>query len=147
MSARDEFDELLRAWSAAIVANDPVEIGRFDRHGMDMIGQEWRMIEQAFAQMREVAVGIAGRRDPLVHLHDVHVLVRQLMFGGTHRGRRTLSLDRPVGAPPVAGYKARRREHVPHRGPPLPDGDGGAAAGLLAAGRSGLPHLLELSAA
>jgi hypothetical protein len=39
------------------------------------------MIEQAFAQMREVSVGIGFRRYPLVHLDDVHMLPRKLIAG------------------------------------------------------------------
>jgi ketosteroid isomerase-like protein len=38
VSALEEFDELLRAWSAAIVANDPVAIDRFAAPDWVLVG-------------------------------------------------------------------------------------------------------------
>jgi len=50
-----------------------LKVHRFDRHRMDVIGGERRMIEQAVAEMREVAVGIACGGNPLVDLNHVHL--------------------------------------------------------------------------
>ena len=49
-----------------------LEVRRLDRHRVDLVGAQRRVIEQALAQVREIAVRIAGRRDALVHLQDVH---------------------------------------------------------------------------
>jgi hypothetical protein len=57
------------------------EIGCFDRHRVHVIGGERRMLKQALAQMHEVAIGIAGRSNPLVHLEDVRLLPGNFLRG------------------------------------------------------------------
>ena len=54
------------------------------------------MIEQAFTQVREVPVGIARRRDPLVHVHNVHVLPGKLLRAqcAQHQPWRVAAADR-----------------------------------------------------
>src|SRR5580704_5107737 len=38
------------------------------------------MLQQTFAQMSEISVGIAFRRDSFVHLNDMHTLPRHIFF-------------------------------------------------------------------
>ena len=54
------------------------------------------MIEQALTQMSEIAVGIAGRRDPLVDLEDMHTFPGQPLVGqdAQHPPRRAAAADR-----------------------------------------------------
>ena len=55
-----------------VLAARKFEVGRFHRHGVNLVGAQRTMREQALAQMGEVAVGISGRRHALVHLDHVH---------------------------------------------------------------------------
>ena len=86
-----------------------IEIRCFDRHRVDVIGEQRRMIEQAFAQMREVSVRIACRRYPLVHLNDMHLLPGELLVGqcAQHQPRRAAAADRHDEAPARSNGRAR----------------------------------------
>ena len=72
------------------------EISRFHRHGMNLLGAKRAMRKQAFAQVREVPVGMSRRRHPFVHLHDVHVGPGHLFVGqgAQHRPWRMTAADR-----------------------------------------------------
>jgi hypothetical protein len=85
------------------------EVGGLDRHCVDVIGGQGRMIEQACTQMRKVPVRIAGRRDPLVHLNDMHVLPRELFVRqcAQHQPRGTAAADRHDEAPARSDGRAR----------------------------------------
>ena len=61
------------------------------------------MIEQAFAQMSEVPIGIACRRDPLVHLNDMHALQ------GARSSANARSISHGV-RPPLTAMMKRPRE-------------------------------------
>ena len=72
-----------------------LEVGSFDRHRVDLLRRKRRRGEEALAQVREVAVGVPRRRDPLVHLDDVdagpwHVLGREV---AQHQPRRVAAAD------------------------------------------------------
>ena len=69
---------------------------------MDVVGAQRRMIEQAFAQMREVPIRIGRRRDPLVHLNDMHVLPRELLV-------RQCAQHQPGVRPPLTAMMKRPR--------------------------------------
>jgi hypothetical protein len=58
---------------AGVLLGRAFKLPRFDRHRMDVIGCERRMIEQAVAQMREVTVRIAHGGNALVDLKHVHL--------------------------------------------------------------------------
>jgi hypothetical protein len=50
----------------------PFQIGRFHRHGVNLLGTQRTVREQALAQVREVAVRVPGRGYALVDLNHVH---------------------------------------------------------------------------
>ena len=71
MNAREEFDELLRAWSAAIVANDPVAIGRFATPDWVLVGATGVFTREQF--LESVTSG-ALTHDTMTHdIHEVRV--------------------------------------------------------------------------
>ena len=49
------------------------EVGRFDRHRVHVAGGSATCASRLSPNVREVAVGVAGRRDALVDLEQVHV--------------------------------------------------------------------------
>src|SRR6478752_4783542 len=67
-----------------------------------MIWEQWRMIEQACAEMSQVSIRIAYRYCPLVDLNDVHALPWDLLVGqcAQHQPRRVTATDRHDEAPP-----------------------------------------------
>ena len=58
-----------------------LEIGGFHWHGMDLLGAQGGVREQALAQMREIAVGVSGGGHALVDLQHVHAAPGQLLLG------------------------------------------------------------------
>ncbi len=55
------------------------------RHGVDLFRTQRRVRQQAFAQMREIAIRVTGRRDALIHLKHLDVRPRNF-FVGQSRG-------------------------------------------------------------
>ena len=92
-----------------ILLGRTIEVGCLDRHRMDVVGAQRRMIEQAFAQMREVSVRIGRRRHPLVHLNHMHVLPGELLVGqcAQHHPRRAAAAHRHDEAPARGNGRAR----------------------------------------
>jgi hypothetical protein len=46
-----------------------------------VLGSQQRMLKQAVAQVREVAIRVLRRGHALVHLNAMHVVSRQVFFG------------------------------------------------------------------
>ena len=85
-----------RLQCTAILLGRAIKIRRFDRHWMDVIGGERRTIEQAVAEMREVAVGIACGGNALVDLKHVHLTPGKRVASqcAQHQPRRVTAADR-----------------------------------------------------
>ena len=79
-------------------------VRKLDRHRVHLPRGERRPLEQALGEVRQVAVGVAGRRDALVDLEEVHVFPRHV------------------------GHLRQRLQHHP-RGAAAAERDGEAAAG------------------
>jgi hypothetical protein len=79
-----------------VLLSRAIEVGCFDRHCMDVVGEQWCMSEQAFAEMSKVSVRIACRCRPLVHLNDMYILPGELFVGqcAQHQPRRAVAADR-----------------------------------------------------
>ncbi len=78
-----------------ITLRGSIEVVGFDRHRMQVLRGQRCMCEQALADVREVARGITGRRDPFVDLEQVrvrpgHVFLRQF---AQHLPRRAPAAD------------------------------------------------------
>src|SRR6476620_7892226 len=88
--------------SCRVLLSRAIKIACFDRHCVDMIWEQWRMIEQACAEMSQVSIRIAYRCYPLVDLNDVHALPGDLLVGqcAQHQPRRVAATDRHDEAPP-----------------------------------------------
>ena len=56
-----------------VIGGGGIQIRVFHRHRVNLVGRQRRVGQKAFAQMREVSVGIASGRNAFVHLHDVEV--------------------------------------------------------------------------
>jgi hypothetical protein len=69
---------------------------------MDVVGEQWCMSEQAFAEMSKVSVRIACRCRPLVHLNDMYILPGELFVGAR-------SISHGV-RPPLTAMMKRPRE-------------------------------------
>ena len=54
------------------------QVGRFHRHGVDLLGTSRRVLEQALAQMGEVSVRMPRRRHTLVYLRHMHPVPRDI---------------------------------------------------------------------
>ena len=67
----------------------------FDRHRMDVTGMKRGMIEQAFAQMREIPIAVAWGRDTLVHLDDMNAIPGHIFVGKRtqHQPRRMAAAE------------------------------------------------------
>src|ERR1700684_3719132 len=60
--------------SLRILLRGSFRVSHFYRHGIDLVRRQSRnMLQQAGAQMSEVAIGISCRRDTLIHLEDMHI--------------------------------------------------------------------------
>jgi hypothetical protein len=73
-------------------------VGFFDRHRMHVGRRDRHPVEQRLLQAGQVAVGMTGRRDPLVDLEDVHGVPRQV-------ARRQFGEERPRAASPAHGQR------------------------------------------
>jgi hypothetical protein len=64
-----------------ILAGRSSEIVFFDRHRIDVIGLKRGVVEQAFAQMREIPIAVAWGRNTLVHLDDMNPIPGHVFVG------------------------------------------------------------------
>ena len=76
---------------------------------MDLPGRQRGVRKQAFAQVREVAVGIARRSHAFVHLHDVDGLPGNVLAGerAQHDPRRMPAADGHDEATPRGDRRPR----------------------------------------
>ena len=69
----DEIQNSRRASDIAqlrgILPGGAFEIGRFHRHGMDLLGTNWRVIKQTFSKMHQISIWVCCWGDAFVHLH------------------------------------------------------------------------------
>ena len=89
VGTQPEVDEVQHGWRTGDVAQRRgVTRGRergirqLDRHRVHPLRRERRALEQARGKVREVAVGVTGRRDPLVDLRDEHARPRHVRQPG-----------------------------------------------------------------
>ncbi len=71
------------AESGGVLQGGHVQVRRVHRHGIDLRGRDGRMIQQAFAQVREIAVGMSRRGHALIDLYEVHMRPGHI-FAGEH---------------------------------------------------------------
>ena len=67
--------------SASVTPGRGLQIGFLHRHREDLLGPNRGVREQAFAEVGEVAVRVALRCDPLIHLSDEDPRPRNLLAG------------------------------------------------------------------
>ena len=77
VGAEAEVDEVEHGWRAGdcfqsmgVLSGCGGEVSRFDRHGADEVAREGRERAQAFAEVGQVAIGVAGGGDAFVDLKD-----------------------------------------------------------------------------
>ena len=94
------------------------EIRELDRHRVDLLRRQRRAVEQALAEVRQVAVGVAGGRDALVHLEEVHARPRHVLARerAQHQPRRAAAAHGEGEAPARRDRGAGLRGD--DRGPP-----------------------------
>ena len=101
--ARDPFE------SARVAPGGGLQVDLFDRHGVDLLQRQRRVLEQALAQMREVAIRIACGGDALVHLHHLHAAPRNVLVRehAQHPPGRAAAADRHDEPAPRRDRRAR----------------------------------------